>query len=39
MENYLRSFESTLNESGDIEGRVLSFDKEYQADGMTEVIP
>ena len=39
MENYLRSFESTFNESGDIEGRVLSFDQEYQADGMTEVIP
>ena len=39
MENYLRNFESTFNESGDIEGRVLAFDKEYKADGMTEVIP
>lgn len=39
MENYLRSFESSFLENGDIEGRVLSFDKEYQADGMIEVIP
>lgn len=39
MENYLRNFETNLSESGDIEGRVLAFDKEYEADGMTEVIP
>ena len=39
MQKYLRNFEGTFNENGDIEGRVLAFDKEYHADGMTEVIP
>ena len=39
MEIYLRHFETSLSECGDIEGRVLAFDQEYQADGMPEVIP
>lgn len=40
MKEFSRSFESVFNqETGDLEGRVLSFDIEYQAEGMTEVIP
>ena len=38
METFQRAYESSLDGSQDITGRVFAFDQRYEADGMQEVI-